>query len=42
LAEAYKYRGDNPQAVRFYQRYLDAFPEGPEAAVARRNLKELK
>jgi predicted Zn finger-like uncharacterized protein len=42
LAEAYKYRGDNPQAVRFYQRYLEAFPAGPEAAVARRNLKELK
>jgi len=42
LAEAYKYKGDNEQAVKYYGRYLEVRPDGPEAAVARRNLQELK
>jgi predicted Zn finger-like uncharacterized protein len=42
LAESYKYQGDKKQAVVYYQRYVDVFPHGPEASVAKRNLKELK
>ncbi len=42
LAESYKYQGNTEQARIFYQRYLDVLPGGPEAAVARGNLKELK
>jgi len=42
LAESYKYQGNTEQARIYYQRYLDVLPGGPEAAVARRNLKELK
>jgi predicted Zn finger-like uncharacterized protein len=42
LAESYKYQGNKEQARTYYQRYLDVLPGGPEAAVARRNLKEMK
>ncbi|MBW1872674.1 MAG: tetratricopeptide repeat protein, partial [Deltaproteobacteria bacterium] len=42
LAESYKYQGNKLKAVVYYQRYVDAFPHGPEASVAKRNLKELK
>ena len=42
LAEAYRLQGLNPKAIEFYQRYLDVFPEGPEAAVARNNIQRLK
>ena len=42
LAEVYKDRGDNENAVEFYQRYLEVLPNGPEAALAERNIKELQ
>jgi len=42
LAEVYKDRGDNANAVEFYQRYLEMLPNGPEAALAERNIKELQ
>lgn len=42
LAEAHRYLGNKDEARKFYQKYLDILPNGPEAAVARRNLEELK
>ncbi len=42
LAEAYRYSGRKQQAAKYYQRYLDVMPNGPESAVARRNLQDLK
>jgi len=42
LAESYKYQGNKDEAVKYYQRYLDVLPNGPEASVAKRNLSELK
>jgi tetratricopeptide (TPR) repeat protein len=42
LAEAYKYVGNKEQALKYYQRYVDVLPNGPEASVARRNINELK
>ena len=42
LAEVYKDRGDTDNAVEFYERYLEVLPNGPEAALAERNIKELQ
>ena len=42
LAEAYKALGQNEDAVKYYGKYLDNFPEGSEASVARRALEKLK
>lgn len=42
LAEAHRYLGNKDEARKYYQKYLDILPNGPEAAVARRNLEELK
>ncbi len=42
LAEVYKDMGDDGSALEFYQRYLEVLPNGPEAAVAERNIKELQ
>ena len=42
LAEVYKDRGDKENALEFYQRYLEVLPDGPEAALAERNIKELQ
>jgi predicted Zn finger-like uncharacterized protein len=42
LAEVYKDMGDTGNALEFYQRYLEVLPNGPEAAVAERNVKELQ
>jgi predicted Zn finger-like uncharacterized protein len=42
LGEANKYKGDKAEAARWYQRYLDVHPNGPEASVAKSNLAELK
>ena len=41
-AEAYKYRKDTANAIKYYKKYLDVLPDGPEAAVARSNLEQLK
>ena len=42
LAEVYKDRGDDDNALEFYERYLEVLPNGPEAALAERNIKELQ
>jgi predicted Zn finger-like uncharacterized protein len=42
LAEVYKDRGDKENALEFYQRYLEVLPNGPEAALAERNVKDLQ
>lgn len=42
LAEVYKLRGDRAQATGYYRRYLKAQPNGPKAAMAQKNVKELE
>ena len=42
LAESYRFQGKKEQAVATYQRYLDNFPNGPEAGVAKSNIERLK
>ncbi len=42
LAEAYKYKHDNANAIKYYKRYLEVLPNGPESSVARSNLEQLK
>jgi predicted Zn finger-like uncharacterized protein len=42
LAETYRWQGKRADAIRYYERYLDAHPEGEEAAVARNALEELR
>jgi predicted Zn finger-like uncharacterized protein len=42
MAEASKALGKKPQAVEYYQKYLDVLPNGPEAAVARNSIERLK
>jgi len=41
MAEAARYQGDTETAREYYERYLDALPNGPEARVARKALDEL-
>jgi predicted Zn finger-like uncharacterized protein len=42
LAESYRFQGKKDSAVATYQKYLDAFPNGPEAGVAKANIERLK
>lgn len=42
LAETYRSRGKKAEAIRYYQRYLDVLPNGPEASVARSAIEHLK
>jgi tetratricopeptide (TPR) repeat protein len=42
LAETYRAMGKSEQAVRYYEKYLEALPNGPEANVARTNIEKLK
>ena len=42
LAEAFKAKNMKRDAVKHYREYLDISPEGPESAVAKRMLEELK
>ncbi len=42
LAEAYKLRGDKHEAVGWYKQYLDKLPNGPKAAMARNNVRDLE
>jgi len=42
LAETYRWRGKKADAIRYYERYLAAHPDGEEAAVARNALEELR
>ena len=41
LAEAYKLRGDRHEALNWYQQYLTAQPNGPKAAMAKNNIRDL-
>ncbi len=41
LAEAYRAKNQKRDAVKNYQKYLDLTPDGPEAEVAKRALKDL-
>lgn len=41
IAEAYRARNQKRDAVKHYQRYLELAPDGPEAEVAKRALKDL-
>jgi len=42
LAESYRFQGKKESAIATYQKYLDAFPNGPEASVAKANIERLK
>lgn len=42
LAEAYKLRGSNDQALRTYRTYLEKHPGGPQANLARNNVERLE
>jgi predicted Zn finger-like uncharacterized protein len=42
LAESYRFQGKKDAAVAMYQKYLDSFPNGPEAGVAKSNIDRLK
>jgi hypothetical protein len=42
LAESYRFQSKKDAAVKAYQRYLEAFPNGPEASVAKANIQRLK
>jgi len=42
LAESYKVRGDKAQAIDYYRRYLKVQPNGPRAAMAQKNVRELE
>ena len=42
LAETYRTQGRKAEAIRYYERYLDVLPNGPEAAVARSAIERLK
>jgi predicted Zn finger-like uncharacterized protein len=42
LAESYKVRGEKGQALDYYRRYLKAQPNGPRAAMAQKNVRELE
>ena len=41
IAEAHKAQGDNKAAKKYYKRYLNLLPNGPDANVARTNLNAL-
>jgi predicted Zn finger-like uncharacterized protein len=42
LAETYRSQGKKADAVRYYERYLEILPNGPEAAIARSAIERLK
>jgi predicted Zn finger-like uncharacterized protein len=42
LAETYRSLGNKEEAVKYYERYLDVLPSGPEAPAARTALKRLQ
>jgi tetratricopeptide (TPR) repeat protein len=42
LAETYRTQGRKAEAIRYYERYLEVLPNGPEAAVARSAIERLK
>ena len=42
LAEAYNLKGMKRDAIKHYQKYLQVLPDGPDAPVARRMLKQLR
>ncbi len=42
LAEAYRYSGAKEKAIKYYKRYLDLTPDGPDAPVAKAQIEALK
>ena len=42
LAETYRWQGKKADAIRYYERYLAAHPDGEEEAVARNALEQLR
>lgn len=42
LAETYRSQGKKAEAIRYYERYLEILPNGPEASVARSAIERLK
>jgi tetratricopeptide (TPR) repeat protein len=42
LAETYRTQGKKAEAIRYYERYLEVLPNGPDAPVARNAIQRLK
>jgi regulator of sirC expression with transglutaminase-like and TPR domain len=42
LAETYRTQGKKAEAIRYYERYLEVRPNGPDAPVARSAIQRLK
>lgn len=42
LAEAFRADGNAAEAIQYYEKYVEAFPDGPEAPVAREAIKTLQ
>ncbi len=42
LAETYRSQGKKAEAIRYYERYLEILPNGPESSVARSEIERLK
>jgi tetratricopeptide (TPR) repeat protein len=42
LAETYRAMGNKANAIKWYERYLDVLPNGPEAPVATEAIRRLK
>ncbi len=42
LAEAYRTEGNKEEAIRYYEKYLEVLPDGPEAEVAKTAIKDLQ
>jgi tetratricopeptide (TPR) repeat protein len=42
LAESYRFQGKKEAAIGMYQKYLENFPSGPEASVAKANIDRLR
>jgi hypothetical protein len=42
LAEANKRQGNTGAALKYFQKYIDLMPDGPDAELAIENINELK
>jgi tetratricopeptide (TPR) repeat protein len=42
MAEALKYKGSNAEAIEWYKKYLDRYPDGEDALAARNSIEKLQ
>jgi predicted Zn finger-like uncharacterized protein len=41
IAEAYRFQGNKDEALKYYQKYVEAHPSGPKASIAKRHIADL-